>query len=92
MSFIVFEARECVLQYNKTWNEVKSQLLEKLTTGLIKGESRYVHGKLKMWRERIKTNFHDQNVPYNMYCNAMAVLKIDSVYRQGKSYYIPIAE
>ena len=31
--------------------------------------------------------FHAQNVPYDMYCNATAVLNIDSVYKQGKNYY-----
>ena len=71
-------------QYKKIWNEVESQLFEKLTTEPIKGK--YVHGKLKMWKERIKTNFHGQSVPYEMYCNATAVLKIDSVYKQGKNY------
>ena len=35
----------------------------------------------------IKTNFHDRILPYNMYCNATAVLKIDSVYKQGKKYH-----
>ena len=40
MSFSVFEASEGVLQYNKIWNEVESQLLQKLTTGPIKGEGR----------------------------------------------------
>ena len=40
MSFSVFEASEGVLQYNKIWNEVESQLLQKLTTGPIKGERR----------------------------------------------------
>ena len=35
----------------------------------------------------MKTNFHAQNVPYDMYCNATAVLNIDSVYKQGKNYY-----
>ena len=39
-----------------------------------------------MWKERTKTNFHGQNVPYDMYCNATAVLKIDSIYKQGKNY------
>ena len=47
----------------------------------------YVHGKLKTWKERIKTNFHGQDVPYDMHCNATAVLKIDSVYKQGKNYH-----
>ena len=40
-----------------------------------------------MWKERIKTNFHDQDVPYDMYCNATAVLNIDPVYKQGKNYH-----
>ena len=33
----------------------------------------------------MKTNFHGQIVPYDMYCNTTAVLKIDSVYKQGKN-------
>ena len=35
-------------------------------------------------KERIKT--HGQDVPHNVYCNATAVLKIDS-YKGGKNYY-----
>ena len=87
MSFNVSEAKEWVFQYRNIWNEVESQLFEKLTTGPRKGEGKYVHGKLKMWKERIKTNFHGQDVPYDMYCNATAVLKIDSVYKQSKNYH-----
>ena len=45
------------------------------------------HGKLKIWKERIKTNFHGQDVPYDMYCNATIVLKIVSVYKYGKNYH-----
>ena len=80
MSFNDSEANDWVLQYKKIWNEVKSQLFEKITIEQIKGERKYVHGKLKMCKEHIKTNFHGQDVPY-MYCNATAVLKIDSVYK-----------
>ena len=80
MSFNVSEAKEWVSQNKKIWNEIESQLFEKLATELIKGEDKYVHGKLKMWKERIKANFHGKNVSYDMYCNSMAVLKIDSVY------------
>ena len=79
MSFNVSEAKEWVFQYKKIWNEAESQLFEKLVIEAIKRESKYVHGKLKKWKERIKTNFHGQDVPYNMFCNATAVLKIDSV-------------
>ena len=87
MSFNVSEEKGWVSQYKKIWNEVELQLIEKLATEQIKGEGRYVHGKLKMWKEHIKKNFHGQDVPYNMHCNATAVLKIDSVYKQGKNYH-----
>ena len=87
MSFNVFEENKWVSQYKKIWNEVVSQLFEKMTTEPIKTEGRYVNGKLKTWKERIKTNFHGQDVPYDIYCIATAVLKIDSVYKQGKNYH-----
>ena len=87
MSFTVSEAAEWVLQYRNIWNEVESQLFKKLVTGPIKGEGTYIHGNLKTWRDRIKTNFHGQEILYDMYCNATAVLKIDSVYKQSKNYH-----
>ena len=77
MSFNVSEQKEWVVQYRNIWNEVESQLFEKLATEPIKGK--YVRGKLKTWKQSIKTNFHGQDVPYNMYCNATAVLNTDSV-------------
>ena len=44
MSFNVSKAKEWVFQYKKIWNEVKSQLFEKLVTEPIKREGKYVHG------------------------------------------------
>ena len=87
MSFNVSEEKGWVSQYKKIWNEAESQLFKKMATEPIKREGRYVNGKLKMWKECIKTNFHGQDVPYDMYCNATAVLRIDSVYKQGKNYH-----
>ena len=87
MSFNVSEVKEWVSQYKKILNEVESQLLQKLVTEPIKGEGKYVHGKFKTWKERIKTNFHGQDVPYDMHCSETALLKIDSVYKQGKNYH-----
>ena len=87
MSFNVSEEKEWVAQYNKIWHEVESQLFEKMATEPIKREGKYVHEKLKTWKEHIKANFHGQDVPYDMYCNATVVLKIDSVYKQGKNYH-----
>ena len=85
MSLNVSKEKEWMSQYKKIWNEVGSQLFEKLATEPIKGNN--VHGKLKTWKKDIKTNFHGQVPPYDVYCNATAVLKIDSVYKQGKNYH-----
>ena len=85
MSFNVFKEKEWMSQYKKIWTEVESQLFEKLATEPIKGNN--VRGKLKKWKKDIKTNFHGQIPPYIVYCNATAVLKIDSVYKQGKNYH-----
>ena len=85
MSFNVSEEKEWMSQYKKIWNEVGSQLFEKLATEPIKGNN--VRGKLKTWKKDIKTNFHGQVPPYDVYCNATAVLKIDSAYKQGKNYH-----
>ena len=75
------------LNIKNIWNEIESQLFEKIVTEPIKKESKYVNGTLKMWKEPLKTDFRDQDVPYNMHCNATTVLKIDSVYKQGKNYH-----
>ena len=87
ISFTVSEEKAWKTLYEKIWNEAESQLFEKMATEPIKREGRYVNGKLKTWKERIRANLHGQNVPYNMHCNATAVLKIDSVYKQGKNYH-----
>ena len=85
MSFNVSKEKGWVSQHKNIWNESESQLFEKLATEPIKGKN--IHDKLKTWKKDIKTNFHDQIVPYDMYCNATAVLKIDYVYKQGKNYH-----
>ena len=41
-----------------------------------------------MERTHKEKNFHGQDVPYNMHCNAEVVLKIDSVNKQGKNYHL----
>ena len=51
---------------NEQENEINSRLFQKLTTELLKGEDKYMQGKWKKWRECIKTDFHGQDVPYDM--------------------------
>ena len=57
MPFNVSEEKAWKAQYKKIWNEVDSQLFEKMMTEPIKGEGRYINGNLKTWKELIKTDF-----------------------------------
>ena len=68
-----------MLQYQKVWNEVESQLFEKLTTKPFIGESKCMYGKLKTWKECIETNSQGQEIPYDVHCNATPVLKDNCV-------------
>ena len=47
MSFDVSEEEAWKTQYKKIWNEIESQLFEKMATEPIKREGRNVNGKLK---------------------------------------------
>ena len=69
MSFNVSEEKEWVSQFKRIWNEVESQLFEKLAIVTIKREGKYVYSKLKTWKDCIRTNFHGQEIPYDVYCN-----------------------
>ena len=50
------------------------------------------HGRLETWKEHIKTNFHGQDTPFNMYCKATAMLKTASVYKQRKNYQVYVEQ
>ena len=46
-----------------------------------------MHGMLKSWKKRIKINFYNQEILYDVYCNATAVLRTGSIYKQSKKYH-----
>ena len=83
----VCEEKAWETQYEKIWSEVELQQFNKLTTELIKEEDSYVNSKMETWTELIETKFYGQDVPYDMHCNTTAVLKTDSVYKEGKNYH-----
>ena len=55
-----------VIHYWNIWNKVELHLFKKLTTEPINDKGKYSHGKLKKWKERIKTIFHGKDFPYNI--------------------------
>ena len=57
MLFNVYEVPEWVIYFWNLWNQVESQLFEKLSTESIKGKSKYMHDNLKTQKGCLKTNF-----------------------------------
>ena len=43
--------------------------------------------KLDVIKTILLTNFHKQEVPYNIPCQTSSLLCINSVYNQGKNFY-----
>ena len=76
-----------MFHYQNIWIEVKSQLFDRLSAEPLLQEGKYIYGKLKTWKKRIKTNFQGEEVPYDVYCNARAVLRIDFLYKHCKNCY-----
>ena len=61
MSSNVSQEKAWVSQYKKILDVAESQLFEKLATEPIKGEGRYIHDKLKTWKEHIKTTRSEEH-------------------------------
>ena len=86
MAFNVEDREEWVNDYRKIWKAVEEQLFITCASEPVK-EGCYLHSKVKVWKDKIRTDFHGKDIPYNQYCEATAVLKVASVYKQGCNYY-----
>ena len=86
MGFDLDGYTEWVKQFKLIWNVIEKQMSQSLTKEPI-NKDRYINPKLKMYDGEIKTIFHNNPIPENQRCEATAILKIASVYKQGNNYY-----
>ena len=86
MSFDLDAHKDWVEKYKLVRDRAEQQIFQHLTKDPV-NKDRYVNGKLKTWKEKITTNFHGKSVPHEERCEATAILKIESVYNQGKNSY-----
>ena len=84
-SFDLDAHKDWVEKYKLVWDRAAQQIFQRLTKDPV-NKDRYVNGKLKTWKEKITTNFHGKSVPHEERCEATAILKIESVYNQGKTF------
>ena len=50
----------------------------------------YLNAKLNVYKDKIRNNSHGENIPYNQYCKATALLKIKLVYKKVSIYYLQV--
>ena len=86
MSIDLNAHKDCVEKYKLVWDRAEQQIFQRLTKD-PENKDRYVNGKRKTWKEKITTIFYGKSVPHEERCEATAILKIDSVYSQGKNFY-----
>ena len=65
---------------------MEDQLFVTFTSEPMK-EGYYLHGKVKVWKDKIRTDFQGKDILYNQCCEATTVLKVGSIYKQGSNYY-----
>ena len=76
---------EWVSNYRNIWKAVEEQLFVSFTNEPLK-EGCYLNAKLNVYQDKIRTDFHGEETPYNQYFKATAALKVKSVYKQGSNY------
>ena len=86
MGFNLEDCVEWVNDYRKIWKAAEEHLFVTFTSKPVK-EGCYLNGKLNVWKDKIRTDFHGKDIPYNQCCKATAVLKVKSVYKQGSNCY-----
>ena len=87
MSFDLDAHKDWVEKYKLVWDRAEQQIFQRLTKDPV-NKDHYVNGQLKTWKEKITTNFHGKSVPHEERCEATAILKVDSLYSQGKNFYL----
>ena len=86
MGFDLEGYTDWINQYRLIWKAVEEQMSQSLTKESVNKE-RYINPKLNIYDGEIKTIFHNKHIPENQRCEATAILKIASVYKQGNNYY-----
>ena len=89
MGFRVGDEQAWVEQYEAIWARIEELIFEKLAGSLL-SNGQFINPKLIAWESDIKTQFHGQCVPYSRHCEATGVLKIGSVYQQGKNHHFQV--
>ena len=88
MSFKVSD-NKLLKKYNKMWKRVGNLLNIEFDSEPVNGDvDKYIKTKIKMYGDRVNTNFRDKKVPkQNASYKCISLIMLDSVIRVKKKYY-----
>ena len=86
MSFKVADNR-LVKKYNKIWEKVSNLMNTEFDSEPVYGDNdKYIRTKIKMYDDRVNTNFQDKKVPKeNASYKCLSLTVLDSVIRVNKN-------
>ena len=87
MSFKVSD-NKILKKYNKIWGKISNLMNIELDSETVYGDNdKYIKTKIKMYENRVNTNFQGKKVPKNASYKCLSLIMLDSVIRVNKKYY-----
>ena len=88
MSFKVGE-NKLLKMYNKIWEKISNLMNIEFDSASVYGNNdKYIKTKIKMYEDRVNTNFQGKKVPKeNASYKCLSLIMLDSVIRVNKKYY-----
>ena len=85
MSFKVGD-NKLLKKYNKIWEKISSLMNIEFDSEPVHGaDDKYINTKIKMYEDRVNTNFHDKKVPKeNASFRCLSLITLDSGIRVNK--------
>ena len=88
MSFKV-DDNKLLKKYNKIWKKISNLMNIEFDSDLLYGDGdKYIMTKIKMYEDRVNTNFPGKKLPKeNVSYKCLSLILLDSVIRVNKKYY-----
>ena len=88
MSFKV-DDNKLLKKYNKIWKKISNLMNIEFDSDPVYGDGdKYIMTKIKMYEDRVNTNFPGKKVPKeNVSYKCLSLIMLDSVIRVNKKYY-----
>ena len=76
-------------KYNKIWQKISNLMIIKFDSEPVYGDNdKYIKTKIKMYEDRVNTNFQGKKVPkQDASYKCLSLIMLDSVIRVNKKYY-----